>query len=154
MDRVGVWWAGYEVEGNASFILATKLGLLKEDIKLWNREVFGNVRLNTTKYMEEVRRLDEKESRVGLTREEKRGRGVKRGEIGLRLMQEEISWRQKSRALWLREGNSNTKFFHTVASTHRRINHIGKIEVGGVVFEDDREVRGAISEFYEDLFRE
>lgn len=44
---------------------------------------------------------------------------------------EEISWRQKSRAVWLREGDRNTKFFHRLANSHRRHNFIGKLEVQG-----------------------
>lgn len=117
LGRVGDWWFGYEVEGNASIGWPSN----------WNREVLGNVRLTTTRLMEEVRRLDEKEGRVGLSEEEKRVREVKKGDIRNRLNQEEISWRQKSRALWLREVDLNSKFFHKVASAHKRGNHIGNI---------------------------
>lgn len=35
---------------------------------------------------------------------------------------EEMSWRQKSREVWLKEGDKNTEIFHMIANTHRRRN--------------------------------
>jgi hypothetical protein len=34
-------------------------------------------------------------------------------------LQEEISWRQKSRIWWLKKGDKCTKFFHQVANANR-----------------------------------
>ena len=42
---------------------------------------------------------------------------------------EEISWRQKSREVWLRESDINTSFFHRMANSHRRINCLSKIKI-------------------------
>lgn len=46
------------------------------------------------------------------------------------LLKEEASWRLKSRAIWLREGDRNSKFFHNFANARRRKNSIWKIEEG------------------------
>ena len=35
---------------------------------------------------------------------------------------EEVSWRQKSIELWLKEEDRNTGFFHRMANSHRRRN--------------------------------
>ncbi|KAK4567805.1 hypothetical protein RGQ29_003530 [Quercus rubra] len=43
------------------------------------------------------------------------------------MLMEEISWRQKSRLLCLKEGDKNTKFFHRLANSHRRNNTIGQL---------------------------
>ena len=45
VERVRQWWNGYCFLGSPSFILARKLKVLKEDLKKWNKEEFGDLAL-------------------------------------------------------------------------------------------------------------
>jgi hypothetical protein len=67
---------------------------------------------------------------------------------------EEVSWRQKLRALWLREGDKCTKFFHRVANSNRRNNSIEQLVVNGTVCSDQSRIREHIVQFYDNLFTE
>ncbi|XP_074306668.1 uncharacterized protein LOC141641926 [Silene latifolia] len=48
-------------------------------------------------------------------------------EIADLIRQEEVFWRQRSRALWLRDGDKNTSFFHRKATQRKERNFISKI---------------------------
>ena len=67
-------------------------------------------------------------------------RVVLRSQIQNLLSLEEVSWRQKSRMLCIKEGDNNTKFFRKMANARRRHNHISMLEVNGVIYEDKSEM--------------
>ena len=48
------------------------------------------------------------------------------------LAREEVMWKQRSRAEWLKCGDRNTKFFHVTASQSRKTNKIEGLESEGV----------------------
>ena len=150
--RVRGWWSSYTFTGTPSFVLAQKLKALKGDLKVWNKEVFGDVGLKRQQLECELQALDEKESLSSLSSDERRMREDCRAELENVAHLEETSWRQKSRVLWLKEGDNNTKFFHKLANSHRRSNYMKKVELDGVVYEEETEVREKVVHFYESLY--
>ena len=64
---------------------------------------------------------------------------------------EETSWRQKSREIWLKEGDRNTKFFHRVANSHRRNNALNKIKINGQWLTEEREIKQGMVEAFKNL---
>ena len=71
-----------------------------------------------------------------LVESESGGRGEMRGEYKKWALLEEISWRQKSREIWLKEGDRNTSFFHKMANAHKRRNHMSRLKINGVWYNE------------------
>ena len=67
---------------------------------------------------------------------------------------EEINWRQISRVLCLREGDSNTKFFHQLANSNKRSNNIGSLNIGGVLTSNREVIEKGIVQLYKSLYSE
>lgn len=68
------------------------------------------------------------------------------------LLKEEIFWKQKSRESWLKEGDSNTKFFHNTTNFKRNINRIAKINTGeGTTTKDPGKISEVLTNFYYSL---
>ena len=135
-------------------MLARKLKALKEDLKIWNREVFGDVGLKKKGVMDDILRFDEKEFQGVLSNEERVHRNQLRAERDNLAHLDEISWRQKSRVLWLWEGNNNTKFFHKMANSNRRRNRVQVIEVDGASYDVEADIRAQMVLFYTNLYQE
>ncbi|XP_070020524.1 uncharacterized protein [Nicotiana sylvestris] len=136
-NKVKEWWTSYG-----------------GDIIRWNKEVFRRVEVKMRELMHELGELERREGARELDESEKaRLVEVKREIVELAIAQK-TSWRQKSRALWLKEGGSNTKFFHRVAVANRKRNFIKSLVVDDVRIEGEEEVKGVIVGFYENFYKE
>jgi hypothetical protein len=154
VDKVFSWWSSFSFMGSPSFVLAKKLRALKGEIKRWNREVFGDVGARNKAWAEELELLDRSEEVRRLSEEEKERRRSLAFDLEASLLQEEISWRQKSRVRWLKEGDKCTKFFHQVASANRRNNSIESLIVNGSPTSDPVCIGEHVVNYYESLFSE
>jgi len=86
--------------------------------------------------LKELGALDRFEEQRGLAPEEKFRKSEVIRDMENTTLQEEISWRQKSRVLWLKEGDKCTKFFHQIANSNRKSNSIESLSVNGSISSD------------------
>jgi hypothetical protein len=58
------------------------------------------------------------------------------------------------RALWLKESDHNTGFFHKVANSHRQNNTVAAMMVDGNRIEDPAVITDHVVQFYKTLYSE
>ncbi|KAJ9697005.1 hypothetical protein PVL29_008976 [Vitis rotundifolia] len=150
-DLIQGWWQGMVVRGSASYRLAAKLKELKQNLKTWNREVFGRLECNKAEALQKVEFWDLVEMERSLTEEETNRKKEAKEGYAKWVSLEETHWRQLLRELWLKEGDRNTGYFHRMANAHRRVNSLDRIKINGVWLSEDQEVREGIAHAYHQL---
>ncbi|WMV40391.1 hypothetical protein MTR67_033776 [Solanum verrucosum] len=151
---VKIWWDSSIFRGKPDFILASKLKYLKGKLKEWSRTRQGNLGLQKQSILNQLADLERIQDQRQLTDDESYLRAVLTVEFEDNAKREKVSWRQRSRALWLKEGDRNTKFFHRTANSHRRYNNIDKISVNGVRTQEPTIIKEEILNFYQNLYTE
>lgn len=65
---------------------------------------------------------------------------------------QEDKGRQRSRDWWIKGGDKNTKFFHAVASAHKRVNCIKTLTIDDVPVIDKNAIIFSFIHFFQDLY--
>ena len=128
-----------------SYVLACKFKALKKDLKCWNKHVFGDVHFRKKCLLSKLLDLDMREGMQVLTTADKARKIKIKAEIESLASLEEISWMQKSRALFLKQGDNNTRFFHKLANSHRRANTMRCVEVDGIMYEVESDIQDQVT---------
>jgi hypothetical protein len=97
-------------------VLSEKLKRLKNDIKAWNKNVFGYIHENV-----KLSRLKVDEIQALL---------VAQVNLEQALHMEELFWHEKSKVKWHCEGDRNTTYFHKMAKIRKATNQITSIRNG------------------------
>ncbi|XP_039115894.1 uncharacterized protein LOC120251441 [Dioscorea cayenensis subsp. rotundata] len=121
------WWSELNPVGCGAFILSKKLAHLKSNLRTWSKNTFCASKILKCNLLYELHSIDIIGETRPLSEDESNRLSQIRSELYTILNQEEIYWKQRSRITWLREGDSNTKFFHNVANRRRNRNLIPRI---------------------------
>ncbi|PNY03176.1 ribonuclease H [Trifolium pratense] len=150
-DLISNCW-GIQIIGSPMFILSKKLKLLKEHLKNWNKEVFGNVHSYVKDAEDSVAEIQNQIQLNGcidsLRDSEKRALD----KLDEALKRQEWFWHEKSKVNWHVEGDRNTKYFHRIAKRKNTTKAMSSIRVDEKLITDPQQIADHVVNYYQNLF--
>ena len=116
--------------------LHIKLTRTAKALKKWSKNLIKERRFCSAVASEVILQLDLAMENRSLTQQELDLRALLKGRLLALAAIQKIRWRQRSRLVWIRVGDANTKLFHLRANSRRRKNHIPVLQHGGHVASD------------------
>lgn len=137
-------WSSLTIDGWGGFVLKEKLRLIKSALKEWHLTHSTNIPAKLDSLKARLSSLDGRSADGVLSPVEiEELRGTTHEIHSLSRVNTSICW-QQSQLLWLKEGDANSKFFHSVLASRRRRNAIVSFVENGNVVEGVQPVCNAI----------
>jgi hypothetical protein len=146
------YWKNCNMSGWMAHILKEKLKGLKVVIRGWNRENYGVVDSKIEKCVEDIQVLDVKCELMGLSEDEVRLRKKIFADMWHLRFSKEAVISQRSRQTWLRDGDSNSRYFHASLKSRGKKNFISALFVDGVWLETPIAIRQATVNYFRARF--
>lgn len=96
------WWGEINYHGWKGFKFMRKLKGLKDKIKAWSKETFGDVG-KENEVETNIKSVDDEDRIGGLSVEKLRDMELLRGKLEELTFREEISWKQRAKSQWAKE---------------------------------------------------
>jgi len=135
-------------------VLKEKMKRLKADIKVWNKEVFGNVNHEAEELNKKLQALDEKDGASGLSDDGRVERKLLLAKLSRNRLKMEATANKKAKCKWLKQGDMNTKYFHAITKWRHCKNGLNGLLENDVWVEDPMVVKNKIRHFYKSRFLE
>ena len=140
------------VVGCPMYILSSKLKALKEKLKIWNKEVFGNIHCFVKEAEDKLKVVQDLIHLNGhtdvLMQEEKKAQTS----LDEALHRQETFWQEKARVGWHLNGDRNTKYFHRVTKIKNKTKIISNIRNNDEIISDPMRMTEHIVSYYKSLF--
>ncbi|MCH79282.1 cysteine-rich receptor-like protein kinase [Trifolium medium] len=146
-------WNTMQIDGWGGFVLKEKFKRIKLALKEWHGAHSQNLPSRIESLKARLSVLDNKGEEEDLLEDELAElHGLSTDIHSLSRLNASICW-QQSRSLWLKEGDANSKFFHSVLASRRRRNTISSIQVDEVILEGVQPIRQAVYTHFASHFK-
>jgi len=143
----------FHIEGWVGYVLKEKLKLIKGNLNTWHQNHTQNLEGRLSNVQDRIAFLDAKGEDDDLLHEEiEELHSLSANFHSLSRINTSMQW-QKSRLLWLKEGDANSKFFHSIMSSRRRANPIFSLSVDDTTIEGVEGIRGLVFNYFSSHFR-
>ncbi|XP_074306422.1 uncharacterized protein LOC141641666 [Silene latifolia] len=144
------WDNGQAGEDNRQSRIDRAMEESASQLQAWKRVNIGKIVKAIATKRRQIERLNEGDRTVEeVTRRRKLVR-----EVADLIRQEEQFWRQRSRALWLKERDRNTGYFHRQTGQRRAKNYISKlVDDEGIIRSGAEVVSRVATSYFRELFR-
>ena len=121
-------WRAHSGRTSRTEMITTRIEGLQKHLKEFRKHK-RDERNKKSKALTRIKQLDDTEDERMLEEEEASKRRRYRGVVA-EDHKREMDYRQRSRKLWLQEGDANTRFFYLAANGRRRPNQIMRLKIG------------------------
>ena len=133
----------------------SRLKKIKQQLKSWNRDVFGDLRLLEAAFFNRLKELDLLESSGSWSEELRSEREKLKKELVSLQVKKEISMSQKMKIQWVKDVDVNSRLFHRLLDARKSKNFISKLELdNGEVLLREEDIVKEILNFFENLYSE
>ncbi|KAG6466890.1 hypothetical protein ZIOFF_075312 [Zingiber officinale] len=130
--------------------LQMKLRRLKEHLKWWNMEVFGNIHDRVLQAEESMAAAEQAYDRDP-TEQSRTHRSECQARLFRVLDMEEDFWKQRAAIRWMGEGERNTKFFHSTVQKKRTASRLFRIWEEGQCLDQPDGIRESGVRYFQEL---
>ncbi|KAK8951217.1 hypothetical protein KSP39_PZI003094 [Platanthera zijinensis] len=136
--------------GSAAEVLRRKWSRTLRALFFWSKNKLKELGALKSQLEAEVADLQVREgSTAGISEDENRTLISKAKELAATLGRLESWWKQRAKARWIKEGDANTAYFHSMASNRRRANRIVQLTYGEEEpVEDPAQIERAFMDFF------
>ncbi|CAJ2674496.1 unnamed protein product [Trifolium pratense] len=137
-------WNSFQIVGWGGYVLKEKFKMIKLALKDWHATHTQNLPSRIESLKDRLAALDLKGGEDDLSESELAElHGVSSDIHSLSRLNASICW-QQSRSRWLKEGDANTKYFHSILANRRRGNTISSLQVDNTMVEGVAPIRNAV----------
>ncbi|XP_019433790.1 PREDICTED: uncharacterized protein LOC109340533 [Lupinus angustifolius] len=141
-----------QVLGCPMYVLSQKLRNLKNELKIWNKNVFGNIdqRVNSAKANVDAiqNSINDHGPDSNLLEQE----NLAQSELLIALEVEEAFWMEKAKINWHSMGDRNTSFFHRMTNIRNGTKSLSMLKYGNSTLTSKEDIENHVLDYNTNLF--